>query len=92
MPRNAQRTVRRHLGEFKNEENVAPPLRLLHRYEEEATADGIKGTYFDNPTLEGHPRVVRVDRNIDFSFGGSGPLSDLKVHRYSIRKTSSGYH
>lgn len=57
-------------------------------YEEDPLPDGIEGAYFDNAMFDGQPRLRKKDRNIDFSFGGSGPLEDVEAHKYSIREST----
>ena len=57
-----------------------------NRYEEDPLPDGLNGYYYDNATFEGQPRLQRKDRNIDFLFGGSGPLENIPSHKYSIRE------
>lgn len=47
---------------------------------------GLKGEYFDNPNLEGNPKMTRTDKNIDFEWGYGGP-EGLPTDNFSVRWT-----
>lgn len=48
---------------------------------------GLKAEYFDNKNLEGDPKVVRTDPNVDFDWGDGSPMPDFPKDRFSIRWT-----
>ncbi|QUD90747.1 glycoside hydrolase family 3 C-terminal domain-containing protein [Phenylobacterium montanum] len=48
-------------------------------------AAGLVGEYFDNPTFSGNPRVVRVDRTLDFDLDRAAPAAGLEKAAYSVR-------
>ena len=47
------------------------------------------GEYFDNNTLEGAPRLTRVDRQIDFRWTLSSPGRGIPFDWYSVRWTGT---
>jgi hypothetical protein len=47
--------------------------------------EGLSAEYFGNETFQGKPRHTRVDREIAFDFGTSGPFADMGADHYSIR-------
>jgi uncharacterized protein YgiM (DUF1202 family) len=56
-----------------------------------ATAEvqgGWRGEYYNNMTLSGSPAVVRVDKAIDFNWGGS-PASGVSADNFSVRWTGN---
>jgi hypothetical protein len=42
-----------------------------------AKQNGVVGEYFDNTSLSGEPKIKRIDKDIDFNFGSSGPVKVL---------------
>lgn len=50
---------------------------------------GLRGEYFDNNRLEGEPRVVRTDSQIDFGWTLSSPARGIPFDWYSVRWTGS---
>jgi beta-glucosidase len=46
---------------------------------------GLKGEYFDNPRLEGPPRVTRTDSRVDFGWTLNSPAREIPYDWYSIR-------
>ena len=46
---------------------------------------GLKGEYFDNPRLEGPPRVTRIDSRVDFGWTLNSPAREIPYDWYSIR-------
>ena len=47
---------------------------------------GLKAEYFDNSMLDGDPKIIRVDNNIDFYWYKS-PLNDKMEDQFSVRWT-----
>jgi beta-glucosidase len=47
--------------------------------------NGLRGTYWANPTLSGHSVLVRTDPNIDFHFYGTSPGPRVPARRWSAR-------
>jgi beta-glucosidase len=50
---------------------------------------GLLGEYFANDSLAGAPRVTRVDRGVDFDFGGGAPAPGLPIDHWSVRWSGS---
>ncbi|MBN1270011.1 MAG: glycoside hydrolase family 3 C-terminal domain-containing protein [Kiritimatiellae bacterium] len=48
---------------------------------------GLKGEYFDNLDLAGEPKMVRMDAQLNFSWGGIGPTPEFAPGRFSVRWT-----
>lgn len=46
---------------------------------------GWRGEYFDNPNLNGAPRLVRDDQNIDFDWGYGSPGPGIPADNFSAR-------
>jgi beta-glucosidase len=46
---------------------------------------GLRGEYFDNPSLEGAPRAVRVDEGVNFGWTFNPPARGLSTDWYSVR-------
>ncbi len=51
------------------------------------TVQGLRGEYFDNPSLTGRPRLIRTDARIDFGWSFNSPAREIPVDWYSIRWT-----
>ena len=49
--------------------------------------NGLLAEYFDNKELKGEPKLRRVDKNIDFRWGGEKPAEGFGVDNYSVRWT-----
>lgn len=67
---------------------VVPGTYLRSRANGAAGA-GLRGEYFDNNRLEGEPRVVRADSQIDFGWTLSSPARGIPFDWYSVRWTGS---
>ena len=67
------------------------PGRLAPEYQvipAEALRD-LKGEYFDNPSLEGAPKLVRNDARVDFLWTLSGPAPGIPLDWFSARWTGA---
>lgn len=51
------------------------------------TVGGLKGEYFANGDLQGQPSLVRVDEQVDFSWGWAAPCEQVGKGAYSVRWT-----
>jgi len=51
------------------------------------TVQGLRGEYFNNPSLTGKPIVVRTDARIDFGWSFNSPAREIPADWYSIRWT-----
>jgi len=51
------------------------------------TFSGLKGEYFANGELAGRPSLVRIDDQIDFSWGWAAPCEQVGKGVYSVRWT-----
>jgi hypothetical protein len=52
-----------------------------------AVSDAWKGEYFNNPTLDGQPALVRNDANVDFNWGLAAPADGVNSDDFSVRWT-----
>jgi beta-glucosidase len=50
---------------------------------------GLQGEYFDNPRLEGSPRLVRIDRQVEFGWTLNSPAPGIPFDWYSVRWTGT---
>lgn len=50
-------------------------------------AQGLSGEYFDNPRLEGGPRLTRTDAHVDFRWTLNAPGRGIPFDWYSVRWT-----
>ncbi|MFH1369051.1 MAG: glycoside hydrolase family 3 C-terminal domain-containing protein [Elusimicrobiota bacterium] len=48
---------------------------------------GLKAEYFDNFSLNGSPKVIRTDENVNFEWGGGGPGEGIGSDNFSVRWT-----
>ena len=72
-----------YLSEIGSDEPSAPEPRVL--------GTGLRGSYFDNPTLTGSPVLVR-DEAVDFGWGSGSPQVDVvPKDRFSARWLGSLY-
>ena len=53
------------------------------------TVRGLRGEYFDNPRLEGRPRLVRIDEQVNFGWTLNSPGRGIPFDWYSVRWTGS---
>jgi beta-glucosidase len=49
--------------------------------------NGLLGEYFDNKDLNGEPKLRRVDKNIEFRWGGEKPAEGFEKDIFSVRWT-----
>ena len=50
---------------------------------------GLSAEYFDNPTLEGEPRLSRTDPRVDFTWTFNSPGRGIPLDWYSVRWTGA---
>jgi beta-glucosidase len=48
---------------------------------------GLKAEYFNNVDLSGQPALVRIDKQINFDWGGGSPDPKINADRFSVRWT-----
>ncbi|HEV8399906.1 MAG TPA: glycoside hydrolase family 3 N-terminal domain-containing protein [Gemmatimonadales bacterium] len=71
---------------------AAGPGRISREYvvvPAEQFPTGLKGEYFDNPRLEGQPRVTRTDARVDFGWTLNSPAGEIPYDWYSVRWTGT---
>ncbi len=49
--------------------------------------NGLQAEYFDNKELKGAPKLRRIDKNIDFRWGGGKPAEGFGNDKFSVRWT-----
>ena len=68
------------------------PGRLAPEYAvipAERLGPGLRGEYFENPRLEGQPRLVRTDRALEFAWTLNAPAPGIPYDWFSIRWTGT---
>jgi len=70
-------------------EHVVVPATQLSTVDSGRTVRGLRAEYFDNPTLGGTPRLVRVDQRVDFGWTLNSPGRGIPFDWYSVRWTGS---
>lgn len=50
-------------------------------------ANGLNAEYFDNKELKGEPKLRRIDKNIEFRWGGEKPAEGFEKDNFSVRWT-----
>jgi beta-glucosidase len=53
------------------------------------TEPGLRGEYFDNPRLDGRPRMTRIDPRVDFGWTLNSPGRGIPYDWYSVRWTGT---
>jgi len=48
---------------------------------------GLRGEYFNNPSLEGKPVLKRIDKQVSFNWGAGSPDPRLPTDNFSVRWT-----
>jgi beta-glucosidase len=92
--------IRRALGSTGTVRYEPGPGRSVHEFAvvaaehlssgpAEKPARGLTGEYFDNPRLEGAPRLTRTDARIDFRWTLNSPGRGIPFDWYSARWTGS---
>ncbi|MEW6702710.1 MAG: glycoside hydrolase family 3 C-terminal domain-containing protein [Bacteroidota bacterium] len=68
----------------------AHPIDWKYLFADETLKEsGLKGEYFDNKELKGVPRFARVDKQINFWWGGASPSKEINDDNYSVRWTGA---
>jgi beta-glucosidase len=68
---------------------VVVPAAALGSQTDGKEVRGLTGEYFDNPRLEGRPRLTRTDQRMDFRWTLNAPARGIPFDWYSIRWTGS---
>lgn len=71
-------------GIYGDQQIIAPEF-LFHNVNGKLQK-GLKAEYFENTRLEGQPKIVRVDPNINFAWTKS-PINNLLEENFSVRWT-----
>jgi beta-glucosidase len=75
-------------GRVVREFDVVPAAQLASE-SGGRTIRGLSGEYFDNPRLEGPPRLVRTDTRMDFRWTLNSPGRGIPFDWYSVRWTGT---
>ncbi len=72
-------------------ETALPPIPAENLYPPHAKkgGHGLRGEYFNNMNLAGQPALVRLDKQINFDWGGGLPDSSMAPDRFSVRWTGT---
>lgn len=65
--------------------HVVVPAASLRHADGGRQVQGLRGEYFDNPALEGAPRAVRSDEQVDFGWTFAPPAPGLATDWYGVR-------
>jgi beta-glucosidase len=68
---------------------VPVPAAQLSTVDSGRTVRGLRGEYFDNPRLEGRPRMTRIDQRVDFGWTLNSPGRGIPYDWYSVRWTGT---
>jgi beta-glucosidase len=63
-----------------------PPENLRPEGEKEG-GQGLKAEYFNNVNLSGEPALIRIDKQVNFEWGGGSPDPIINADQFSIRWT-----
>ena len=69
------------------QDHAVVPARQLTWDSAGRTVAGLRGEYFDNPSLDGAPRATRTDAQVDFRWTFNPPVRGLATDWYSARWT-----
>ncbi len=75
-------------GRAVREVDVIPAAQLTSRNNGQ-DVPGLAGEYFDNPRLEGPPRLTRTDASMDFRWTLNAPGRGIPFDWYSVRWTGT---
>jgi beta-glucosidase len=75
-------------GRTVREFDIVPAAQLASQMNGQA-AQGLTGEYFDNPKLEGAPRLTRTDARMDFRWTLNAPGRGIPFDWYSVRWTGT---
>ncbi len=72
-------------------ETALPPIPAENLFPPNAKKgeQGLRGEYFSNMNLAGQPTLVRLDKQINFDWGGGPPDSSMAPDRFSVRWTGT---
>jgi beta-glucosidase len=73
-------------GRFSTD-HLPVPASQLSSIDSGKTVQGLHGEYFDNPQLQGPPKLVRTDKQIDFGWTLNSPGRGIPFDWYSVRWT-----
>lgn len=69
-------------------EGDAQPIDAKYFYTDESLKyQGLNGDYFNNKELQGQPTLKRVDKEINFLWGGGSPAKEIGEDNFSVRWT-----
>jgi beta-glucosidase len=63
--------------------SIEPPYFFLPN--DTLNRNGLEAEYFTNKELQGEPKLRRIDKNIDFRWGGDKPAEGIGVDSFSVR-------
>ncbi|MCL4551441.1 MAG: glycoside hydrolase family 3 C-terminal domain-containing protein, partial [Bacteroidetes bacterium] len=69
-------------------EGDEPPIDAKYLFTDETLKEpGLAGNYFNNKELSGSPALTRVDKQINFWWGGGSPAKEIGEDNFSVRWT-----
>ncbi|MBN2407915.1 MAG: glycoside hydrolase family 3 C-terminal domain-containing protein [Elusimicrobia bacterium] len=67
------------------------PLDMISYKNKSGDIRGYKAEFYDNISLEGKPKLVRNDKNIQYAWGQGSPSADIPIDGFSARWSCSFY-
>ena len=65
--------------------NEADPIESKYLFTDESLKEeGLKGEYYDNRNFEGNPKLVRVDKQVNFLWGDKSPAEGIGEDYFSV--------
>jgi hypothetical protein len=65
------------------------PETQLYPPPQQVSTNGLTGTYYDNQTFTAPPTLTRVDKTVNFDWGGGSPDPTIGVDHFSVIWTGS---
>ncbi len=72
---------------FLPDDTTEKNIRVYNAMNLRPDGNGLLGEYFDNKELKGEPKLRRIDKNIEFRWGGNKPADGFGVDNFSVRWT-----
>ncbi|MGA7109800.1 MAG: glycoside hydrolase family 3 C-terminal domain-containing protein [Terracidiphilus sp.] len=70
-----------------------PVPRTMLRAATDSTVEGLQGEYFSQPSFEGAPEMLRIDKEIDFDWAFANPVpshsADTTAQSFAVRWTGA---
>ncbi len=68
-------------------EGDSSPIETKYFTQPDKNEPGLLAEYFTNKNLEGKPAVTKIDKQVDFNWGGGSPFTNFPNDNFSVRWT-----